>query len=240
MADHVGGGVVRGPRCSCSTWARIVAALAGAVSVYLVGRIGERWMGWVGGLVAALIVATVPTVVGSDTMALQEPFVVLAVLLAYRVWSAREPTDRRGLVVAGLLVGVAISIKLVAGLFLVPLLVAGPFARPVWDRLRVAVPALVPLAVTGGAAAIVVGWREPFRQAVLAELSRPAQQDGIPRVVTLLPLPGADVGSHAGALQTIGWVALVLFGIACIATIVWGGRDRAALGLRRSRRRERC
>ncbi len=121
--------------------------------------------------------------------------------------------------------GVAISIKLVAGLFLVPLLVVGPFARPVWDRLRVAVTTAVPLAVTGGAAAIAVGWRDPFRQAVLAQLSRPAQHDSVPRVVTLLPLPGAGVGSDAAALRTLGWIALVVFAIACAAATMWGGRD---------------
>ena len=217
------------------TLVRLLAACVGACNIWLVGRISCRWLGPVGGLVAAMLYATMPLVVLTDASALQEPFVNLAVLLAVALWAQRtdNAASTRRLVGAGLLIGVAISIKLVAGVVLVPFLIAGPFARPVADRVRLAFAAGLPLALTGAIFAGLVGWRPMFEQAIKAQVLRGRDGEGMSRVNTMLPVLRGQVG----VVRFIGpsaWIAVIIFGIVCAAAIWKGGppgRLWGAMGL---------
>ncbi len=207
------------------TVVRLLAVIVGTVNVWLVSRIGSRWLGPVGGLVAAVVYATLPLVVLAEASALQEPFVNLGVLLAVIVWAQRgevESTTAR-LVAAGLLVGAAISIKLVAAVVVVAFLVAGPFVRPVADRVRWFVAVCVPLAVTSAVFAVLVGWRPLFEQAVEAQVLRGRDGEGLSRVNSMLPF----LRGQLGPTRFVGpgpWVVVLLFGAACIAVLVRGGR----------------
>jgi hypothetical protein len=207
------------------TMVRTLAACVGALNVWLIGRIGTRWVGAIGGLTAALIYATMPIVVRTEASALQEPFVNLAVLVAAIVWARRGEADRSvgPLISVGLLVGVAISIKLIVGAFLIPLLIAGPFFRPAADRIRLLAAACVPLALTGAAFALVVGWRPVFDQAVAAQVLRGRGGEGLSRVDSLLPLLRGRFGV-AAFLGPGAWIAVVIFGVMCAAAIWRGGR----------------
>ena len=207
------------------TWVRVLAAVAGAVNIWLIGRVGSRWVGPVGGIVAALLYATMPFVVHTEASALQEPFVNLGVLLAVVVWSGRDDgtiTSRR-LVGAGLLLGVAISMKLVAGVVLVPFLLTGPYTRPVADRLRLALAACAPVAATSAIFAVLVGWRPLFEQAFEAQIFRGRDGEGLSRVNSLLPFLRGQVGATT-FVGPSAWIAVSIFGAMCAGAIWKGGR----------------
>ena len=219
LASHFGGPALT------VTLVRVLAAFVGALNIWLVGRIGARWLGGVGGVVAAVIYATTPVVVQTDAAALQEPFVNLGVLLAVIVWAERPDRERSvgRLVAAGLLVGAAISMKLVSGVFLVPLLIAGPFVRPLADRVRLVVVATLPLLLTGTVFAALVGLRPVFEQAVLAQVFRPRGGEGLSRVDSLLPVLRGQVRFTTFLAGANAWIAVVIFAVACVAAVWKGG-----------------
>ncbi len=206
------------------TAGRFAAAVAGSWNIWLVGRLGQRWLGWPAGLFAAAIFATTPAVIASDTLVLQEPFVNLAILLAFTAWSSTRSSRRNRLYRAALLLGIAISIKLVAALFIIPLLLIGPFAQPWWDRVRFAVTAAAPLALMGGLLGVFVGWRAPFEQAVLAQVTRPSDGNGSTRINSLLPLLRGQIW----LTRPLSWLPLataaIVFIILCALACASGSR----------------
>lgn len=213
------------------TFVRIFAALVGATNIWLIGRIGRRWMGEAGGIVAALVYATAPVVTQTEASVLQEPFVNLFVLLAVVVWADRPDAQRttRRLVAAGLLVGAAVPIKLIAGMFLVPLLIAVPFARPVADRVRLTIAASLPLAVTGAVIALAVGWHPIFEQAFMAQVLRPQDGEGLSRVDSMLPMLRGQVELTTFLSSASAWIAVLVF-VAAGAGAMWKGGRPGRLG----------
>ncbi len=213
-------GLFGGPALAL-TGLRIAAAVAGGCNTFLVARMGARWMGWAGGLSSALIFATLPAVVGSDTVGLQEPFVNLAVLLAFSLWIPKDRDSRRQpSVVVGLLLGVAISIKLVAGVFLIPVLIVGLFRRPLVDRARLVALAAAPVVATIVAFGVSVGWRVQFEQIVAAQVLRPRDGEGLSRINSLLPILHGRAGTVDPIAGAAVWVAVALFASVCIAALI--------------------
>jgi alpha-1,2-mannosyltransferase len=176
-----------GPGASL-TLARVLSALAGGVSTYLVGRVGARWLGVAGGIAAALLYATSPVAWPTEATALQEPLVNVLILAAAWWWLADPPADTRRQVGSVLLVGLAISVKLIAVVLLLPFLAVGPFRRPLRDRAVLALVAGSPLAVTGLVAVAGAGWHAPVDQALLSQLTRPPAGAILPRVDSMVPL----------------------------------------------------
>ena len=213
------------------TLLRIVAAAVGGVNTYLVARLGSRWLGWSGGIVAGMMYATVPAVVATESLGLQEPFVNLAVLAAYGLWLRAGPRRQSGpVLVSGILIGCAISIKLFAGVFIVPLLLVGYFRRPIVDRIRLLVATAIPLVVLLTVLVPVVGWRDPFRQMIQAQFLRPRDGAGLSRVNSLLP--GLDERYGFGQLSGgVAWIALALFGGCCLALAVRRSDDGRLWGV---------
>ncbi|MGZ6928289.1 MAG: hypothetical protein ACXVJF_16410 [Acidimicrobiia bacterium] len=208
------------------TAVRVGAAVAGGLTAYVLGRVTARELGGVAGVVAAAVFVTMPSVVVADGSGLQEPFVNLAVVAAAAVLTRRDGSRRaRRAIVGGLLLGAAVSVKLVTGLFLVPFLLAAPFARPVTDRLRFAVASAVPLGVLGTVVAAVVGVRAPWDQAVVAQLLRPASVAGVDRVDTLLPLWHGQTAVSGFLAGTPRPVVVGVVGAMCLVA-VW---SRAAI-----------
>ncbi|MDC0711093.1 glycosyltransferase family 39 protein [Stigmatella sp. ncwal1] len=110
------------------TLARWMAALCGALSVWCVGRLALRMWGPVAALVAALVYASHPELVLVERGPFLEPWLNLACLAAANMWLAcsrhgrQEP--RWGW--TGILLGVAISVKVLGGIWLAAALVAPP------------------------------------------------------------------------------------------------------------------
>ncbi|MDE3065701.1 MAG: DUF2029 domain-containing protein [Acidobacteriota bacterium] len=103
--------------------ARAMAALAAAANAGLLAWLVRRW-GRVAMAVAGVALVTLPVAIFSDISAKLEPFTTLFALLgaiALTGGPAADPPSRRRLVVAGVLFGLAASVKLVG---LLPLGVA--------------------------------------------------------------------------------------------------------------------
>ncbi len=119
--------------------ARLLAALADTAAVGLTYALGRAVAGRRAGLLAAgLLAFTVLHVqyahfYTADT--LLAPAVLAALLAAVRLaQERRSPVGPKGPFVAGLLVGLAVGVKVSAGLLLVPLVAAHVAAGPEWPR----------------------------------------------------------------------------------------------------------
>ncbi len=218
-------GVFGGPALALS-FGRVVACVVGAVNVYLVGWIGWRWLGIAGGLMAALLYATTPVVLDAEAVVLQEPFVMLAVLLALAAVSDRPDLRGRRLVAVALLLGFAASIKLVAGVFVVPVLIGATFGRPIADRVRFAVWSLVPLLVSTAGLMLWLGWRTPYEQIFAAQLLRPRAGEGLSRIDSLLPLFRGRTELSGSIADLSPWVAVGAFAIICVVATARRGPAR--------------
>lgn len=215
-----------------AVWAvRVVSVLVGGTNTYLVSRLGHRWIGRAGGLLAAALYATTATVVHVEAAVLQEPFVNLAVLLTASLWLGTASPTRRTRVAVGLLVGTAIAVKIVAGFFLIPVLVIGAYRRPLRDRVAMVGAAAVPLVVSGIGFGMFAGWTSVWRQVVVAQLNRPPDGMGLSRVESMLPSLHDLVALVGGEQLGLAWVAVGLFGVMCAAALLLGGEPGRFWGL---------
>ncbi|HZH15018.1 MAG TPA: glycosyltransferase 87 family protein [Archangium sp.] len=105
---------------TCFVLARWLAAGVGALNVFLVGRLALRAWGPVAGVVAALVYATYPELVGVERGPFLEPVLNLACLAMANVWLDAPEDGRasRAWLWAGALCGLAISVKVPGGIWL--------------------------------------------------------------------------------------------------------------------------
>jgi len=106
---------------------RFVAAGLGGVSVYLAGRVAQRGGGLVSGTVAAVLYALYPEAVGVERGPFLEPVLNLSCLAFANAWlggSGGETTRRWRW--AGALLGMALSVKVWAGAWLLAGLTTPP------------------------------------------------------------------------------------------------------------------
>jgi Glycosyltransferase family 87 len=105
---------------TCFVLARWLAAGVGALNVFLVGRLALRAWGPVAGVVAALVYATYPELVLVERGPFLEPVLNLACLAMANVWldSPGDGRASRGWLWAGALCGLAISVKVLGGIWL--------------------------------------------------------------------------------------------------------------------------
>ncbi|MCY1081662.1 ArnT family glycosyltransferase [Archangium lansingense] len=111
---------------TCFVLARWLAACVGAINVFLVGRLALRAWGPVAGVVAALVYATYPELVGVERGPFLEPVLNLACLAMANVWLDAPEDGRasRRWLWAGVLCGLAISVKVPGGIWLVAALLS--------------------------------------------------------------------------------------------------------------------
>jgi glycosyl transferase family 87 len=111
---------------TCFVLARWLAAGVGALNVFLVGRLALRAWGPVAGLVAALVYATYPELVIVERGPFLEPMLNLACLAMANVWldSPEDGRASRWWLWAGVLCGLAISVKVLGGIWLVAALLS--------------------------------------------------------------------------------------------------------------------
>ncbi len=112
--------------------ARWLAATVGALSAFLAGRVALRTWGPVAGVVAALVYATYPELVVVERGPFLEPLLNLACLALANVWLVERPGEGRPRwLLAGVLAGVAISVKVLGGIWLAAA-VLSRFSRASW------------------------------------------------------------------------------------------------------------
>jgi hypothetical protein len=208
--------------------ARVVMTVVGAVNIFLVGVIASRYVARPAAVGAAAIYAFYPEVVSVERGVYLEPVLNLFCLAAALVWLSSDlgESDRRGdrrAWVTGVLLGIAIAVKLWGGFALIACLAA---ARPVrWRRdvWRV-------IAGTGATTAVLVlpaALRAPgrfFDDVVLFQLRR--VPDGYlstrERLRYILFDPhGASALVHSRAL-----VGTVVVGTAALAILLGRRRSR--------------
>ncbi|HYR28176.1 MAG TPA: glycosyltransferase family 39 protein, partial [Thermoanaerobaculia bacterium] len=184
--------------------ARVLAGLAGAASIVLLGLIVARASTPAGGLVAALLYAVYPDAVVAERSPYLEPFLNLFCLLSAWLWlSRRDDGSVRRPFVAGVAAGLACAVKLWAGVWVIAAVLAVG-RRHFRDAL---------LFVAGGAAAGILALaplalpapRAFFEQTLRFQLSRPP--DGVMEVAGRL----RDIaGSGHRAATALALIALVL------------------------------
>jgi hypothetical protein len=118
---------------TCFALARWLAALVGALNVFLVGRLSLRAWGPVAGVVAALVYATYPELVIVERGPYLEPVLNLACLAMANVWLGPPGAGRDGArwLLAGALGGLALSVKVLGGIWLAAALLSPP-PRSAW------------------------------------------------------------------------------------------------------------
>jgi hypothetical protein len=104
---------------------RYLATAVGAANILLVGRLTWRWTGPAGGLFAAALYATYPDIVSVERGPFLEPMLNLACLSFAALW-LREPFTGRKAFIAGLVLGVAATVKIWAGIWFLAALCALP------------------------------------------------------------------------------------------------------------------
>ncbi|WP_224244981.1 glycosyltransferase family 39 protein [Hyalangium gracile] len=155
--------------------ARWMAAVSGALSVLLVGRLAMRVWGPVAGVVAALAYATYPEAVLVERGPFLEPLLNLACLSGANAWLAEPRSGREEprWLLAGVFFGLAISVKVLGGIWLFAALIS----RPPWPNWRAHLGLVL---AAGGTVALLVGpfvWKAPtefFSQVFMFHAMRPA------------------------------------------------------------------
>jgi len=108
---------------------RYLMTIVGAANTLLVGSIGLRAFGPLAGISAALLYATFPEVIREERGPFLEPVLNLACLAMAWLWLQEKPVRRY--LVAGLVGGLALSVKSWAAVWLVAALWSLPRRRPI-------------------------------------------------------------------------------------------------------------
>lgn len=180
---------------------RILAALTGATSTYLAGRIAGRKFGPAAAVVAAALYATYPDAVNAERGAFLEMALNFACLGFAYVWLRSE---RERPFVAGLLCGCACAVKIFGGMWFLAALASAPK-----DRFRRDVPRFVAGGVLAGIALLApLALRAPkkfIEDVLLFHSWRPP--DGV--ISRAARLPATLAGGHVVA-TFLAVVALLL------------------------------
>lgn len=201
---------------------RVLAALAGAITTWLIYRCARHLAGRRAAITASLLYATFAAAVFAESRVLLDPFMVVFAIGGTAVLLERR-TQASG-ALAGLLLGLSVSTKLTGAVFV--LAAIGVLMLLDRDRRRtllaagVAVGTFVLVALPF---AVLAGPRSWFDQVVMAQLDRP----------TGVGLPG-NIGSLTGRLSAlVAWgplggrgtlptLVLVVGSVVVLAALTWG------------------
>ncbi|RKH54828.1 glycosyltransferase family 87 protein [Corallococcus aberystwythensis] len=129
---------------------RYLAATVGALCVFLAGRVAWRTWGPLAGFVAALAYASYPEAALVERGTFLEPLLNVLCLGFANLWLLPGHPSRARRIGAGVLLGLAISVKIPGGLWLVAALLARP-GKESWRH------ALLPVLAAVGTFTVVVG-----------------------------------------------------------------------------------
>ena len=200
---------------------RWLMVLIAALTILLIADIGRRWRGWPTGLVAAGLYAVSIGALIADATILLEPFLNLLCLAALDVWLAGERGRRTAVMclVIGVLLMLALSIKLWAGVYVLALggvfLLRGSWRDLAWTTvggLAAGAAIVLPFVLTAPS--------DFFTQVVSVQAARPADlsQSSAQRLMQLFDVGPVGIGSVAA----IGIVAAVVV-LSMAALVAWRG-----------------
>lgn len=205
------------------TATRVLAALAGAITVWLLYRNALRLAGRRAAIVTSVLYATFAAAIFAESRVLLDPFMVVLAVGGATVFLERR--TRWSGVLAGVLLGLSVSTKLTGAVFVVAAVGVGlVFDRDRRRPLLVAASSAATFALVSLPFVVLAGLRPWFEQVVLAQIDRP----------TGAALPG-NVGTLLGRLSAlVAWGPLgdrgelpavaVILGVAVLgSTVAWGG-----------------
>lgn len=202
--------------------ARVLAALAGAVTTWLLYRCAVRLAGRRAAVLSSMLYATFAAAVLAEGLVLLDPFMVVLAVGGATVFLERRTTISG--VATGVLFGLSVTTKLTGAVFLIAALVVGLLVAR--ERRRTLVTGAVAAATFAALSlpfVVLAGGRDWFDQVVMAQLDRPTGAD----------LPG-NIGTIGGRLSAlVAWGplgargplpgAIVVIGtIVLAAAIAWG------------------
>lgn len=204
------------------TTARIAFLLIGAMNTGLIAIIARRHSG-AAALVAGIAAAVFYPLAYSERSTLLEP--VGTALLLWSILAMRRPGERRGVLLAGVLAGCAVDVKI---WYVVPVLAVGLLMTP---RRRLF---LAGAAMSASAIALPFLLAAPVamvREVVVDQLGRPgsAATSVVHRLVVMGSAPKPGIVASAGALSAL--VLLVVVVAAIGAWRVRWARGFIALGM---------
>ncbi|MHB8878461.1 MAG: glycosyltransferase family 39 protein [Myxococcaceae bacterium] len=187
--------------------ARLVATVIGAANVFLVGRLALRSAGPVAALVAAVLYATYPEVVVVERGPYLEPVLNLACLGLAMVWLSPRKERSWLPLLAGVLCGAAVAVKVWGGIWLLAALASAPRGRA-----RNELPRFLGAAVVTGlllvAPLALPSLRAFIEQTLLFHAWRPPD-GGIDRLSRIGEIFNAR-HAVAAVLAMLGFVAIVV------------------------------
>jgi hypothetical protein len=198
--------------------ARVVSVAVGVATAVVVAGMAARAFGRPAGLVAGVVYATFPEAVQAERTVLLEPALNLLAVLGVGAWLAagRRPHGhgaRRWACLAGVLLGLALTVKLWAAVAVVACLVGAPPSS--WRRAAAFLAGLAAAVVAVAGAAAAVAGSAMVEQVVLFQARRP------PAGGSLLGRLAAIVAGHPGIT--------VLTALAVAAVVAARGRGPAAV-----------
>lgn len=208
LVSSLGGDLAAGLEAS-----RFLAALLGAANVALAGALVLR-RSWLGGLVAAALYATYPEAVTVERGPFLEPVLNLACLALALAWLSPRRGPRVALV-AGVLCGAALAVKVWGGVWLAAALLTLPAERRAAEALQLLLGAAASVLLLVAPPALVAPGAF-VEQTLLFHARRPP--DGLERLDRLASIAGWP---HLAA------VVLALVALAALAAGLRRGGPRA-------------
>ena len=207
--------------------ARIAAALAGAVTTYLIYRCALRLTDRRAAVVASVLYATFAAAILAEGRVLLDPFmIVFGVAGSYLFLEHRR---RRSMVLAGILLGLAVSMKLTGAVFLVGVLIVGLLV----DRTRRRDSAIISASAAGTVLLITLpfmvlaGPGTFLSQVVFAQVDRPSGA-GLPGNISDLPGRFSEFVEWGplGNRTTLPGIVLVVMALVTVAVVAWAVMQR--------------
>lgn len=194
---------LRDPASGFAT-ARVLMTLVGAANVLLVGLIVRRSAGAWAAIVASVLYATYPELVGVERSAYLEPVLNLFCLTSAWLW-LRDDVTRRRAALAGFAAGAACAVKLLGGIWVVAAVLSWPRGR----FLRT-VPLFILMGCVAGllflAPLALPALPQFIQQTLTFQVSRPP--DGTTGAAARLALMSGGTHVLVAALAALGLIAL--------------------------------
>ena len=211
--------------------ARVLAALAGAITTFLIYRCALKLSGRSAAVIASLLYATFAAAIVAEGRVLLDPFMIMFGVAGCYVFLERQ--GRRAAMWTGVLLGLAVSMKLTGAVFLVSVLIVALFVERArrTDLAAIAASCVATAVVIMGPFIVLAGPRTFFSQVISAQLDRPTGA-GLPGNIAKVTSRLSEIMAwgplgNRGTLPLV--LTLLLCAIAALAT-VWGFTRRTSRG----------
>lgn len=208
--------------------ARIVAAIAGAVTTFLVYRCAQRLSGTRAAVLASVLYATFGAAIVAEGRILLDPFMIAFAVAGSFVFLERH--GRRAAIVAGTLLGLAVSMKVTGAVFIVGVLVVGLAVDPTRrrDTLHVVAATTITFALITLPFAIMAGPGTFVAQVVTAQVDRPSGA-GLPGNISSVTARFSEIMAWGplGNRGTLPNLVNICLAVIALSVVVWGATRRS-------------